>query len=199
MPELEVGLAVGAWSMDTDTGDERGSGRRGTAAAPSNSGSAASPSGASTAVGLKLPGTTWGGPPAASSTWLVSDAKRAEHHAHFLYGMSTSGGATSSILLVRVLPFQKARARASAQAVASLADDAECSQQRRHSAIKETRHAVVSEMSNLCWWRRSRPAAAPPAAVPCCSAPEACRRPPSGPHRQHGRPARIGVPLIQRI
>ena len=48
-----MGLAVGAWSMDTDTGDERGSGSPPAAI----DGTVASPGGsASTAAGLALPG-----------------------------------------------------------------------------------------------------------------------------------------------
>jgi len=52
MPELEVGLEVGAWSIDTDAGDERGSG-----SPPGIDGIVASQSGGvSTAAGLALLG-----------------------------------------------------------------------------------------------------------------------------------------------
>jgi len=50
MPELEVGLAVGAWSMDTDAGDKRGSG-----SPPASDGTVASLCGMSTAAGVALP------------------------------------------------------------------------------------------------------------------------------------------------
>ena len=50
MPELELGLAVGAWSIDTDTGDERGSG-----GPPAIDGTVASRGG-----GAPLTGTTIG-------------------------------------------------------------------------------------------------------------------------------------------
>ena len=69
MPELELGLAVGAWSMDTETGDERGSGNpTAAAAAPTAGGTTASPSEASAATdGRALPGTCWEAP-AANTT-----------------------------------------------------------------------------------------------------------------------------------
>ena len=71
MPELEVGLAVAAWSIDTDTGDDRGSGNPGTTAAaagPTVGTVASLSSGALPAISLAAPGVGGEAPAATGVT-----------------------------------------------------------------------------------------------------------------------------------